>query len=88
MAEEKKLPFSKVVVQLAPEHLDLIKKASTKVGARVRLVVYGSLKGFSEQQSDRSEEGANSGTLEVDASNVKYASNSEIAELFDDEFDG
>lgn len=85
---DKKTPFSQVHIQLSPEHLALVEKVGSKVGGKVRLVIYGSLKGLSKEQSDRSEEGSNMGSLDIDASSVKFSSNNEIAELFDEEFDG
>lgn len=84
---DKKVPFSQVRIQLSPDHLALVDKVGAKVGGRVRVVVYGTLKGLSKEQNDRSEEGASSGSLEIDASGIKYASNNEIADLFDEEFD-
>jgi hypothetical protein len=86
--EDKKTPFSQVHVMLSPEHLALVEKARAKPTSRVRLVVYGTLKGLSMGQDDRSQEGAATGTLEIDASSLKFASNNEIADLFDEEFDG
>lgn len=85
---DKQVPFSKAHIQLSPEHLALVEKASAKVGGKVRIVLYGTLAGLSKEQSDRSQEGSNMGSLDIDASSVKFSSNNEIAELFDEEFDG
>lgn len=80
-------PFSKVRIELGEDHVGLGK--DLKVGGKVRVVVYGTLKAIAaEAADDITTEGQATGRLEIDATGLKVASNNEIAELFDDEFDG
>jgi hypothetical protein len=85
--EAKKHAVSTARLTVAPEHLAVIDKAETKVGGKVRLVIYGTLRSYEKAQTDLSEEGSQAGSLEVAVSSVKYSSNNEIADLFDEEFD-
>lgn len=78
-------PFSRAEIELGTEDLKLAKKM--KVGGKVRVVVYGTLKELHQSAGDPTTEGMQTGRLVIDASSIKLASNNEIAELFDDEFD-
>lgn len=73
-------------VELTGEDLQKVKEL--KVGGKVRLVLYGTLKSLNISAGESTEEGADSGSLEMTVSTLKTASNNEIAELFDEEFDG
>ena len=78
--------FTEARISLSPEHLKQVKEL--KVGGKVRLVLYGTLKGIEQSQDDNSnEEGADRGSLTMTVSQMRTASNNEIADLFDDEFD-
>jgi len=80
-------PFSQATIDLSPD--DLKKINDLKVGGKVRFVLYGTLREVSLRQADTSKEGAaDEGVAVVEVSNLKLASNNEIAELFDEEFDG
>lgn len=68
---------------------DLALLEGMKVDGKVRLIVYGRIARLSQQASENIEEqGASTGLLEVDVTTLKAASNSEIAELFDEDLDG
>lgn len=77
--------FTDARIDLSPEHLAALK--DVKVGGRVRVVLYGTVKLHSERQIENDMEGASSGTLELNVSNMKLVSNNDIADLFDEEFD-
>ena len=83
---EQQMPFSRAHIQLSPE--DLKKAGKLKVGGRVRFILYGTLKELNQAQPDDSNEGGSTtGSVVLEVSNLKMASNNEIAELFDDEYD-
>lgn len=76
------------MIDLSAEDLGLVNEMDAKVGSRVRIVLYGIVQGVSKSAGDPTEEGGGSGHLTINVSNMKLASNNEIAELFDEEFDG
>lgn len=88
MAEAKEKRVSLATLEATPDHMAIIDKGEAKVGGKVRLVIYGTLKEFAKTQSDLSQEDSNAGKLTIAVSNVRFASNNEIAELFDEELDG
>ena len=54
---------------------DLQKVKDLKVGGKVRLVLYGTLKSLKVQAGEATEEGADSGSLEMTVTSLKTASN-------------
>jgi hypothetical protein len=88
MADEK--PFSRAMIDLSPDDMKLAQKMQAKVGGKVRIVLYGELKALSQRAQDDKSEIAlpSAGSIEIDVSRMQLASNNEIAELFDEEFDG
>lgn len=59
-----------------------------KPGARVRIILYGTLKELVERVGDPEGQAGDSGSLSVQLTNIKVAQNSDIADLFEEEFDG
>lgn len=84
MAE--RTPITRAMIDLGEEHLNVVKKLKMKVGSRVRIVLYGELVGLSQQAADdKSEIGMPAGgQISVDVSNLKLASNNEIADLLEE----
>ena len=76
-------------ISLSAEHLKQVQKLQMKVGSKVRLVLYGELTGMSQYANpDQTELATPAGaSIDMTVSNMKAASNNEIAELFDDEYD-
>lgn len=77
-------------INLSAEHLKAVQKLQMKIGSKVRLVLYGELTDMSQHSNpDQSEISAPAGgSIGMTVSRITPASNNEIAELFDDEFDG
>lgn len=59
-----------------------------KPGARVRIILYGTLKENNERVGNPEGEAADSGSITVQLTRIVPAQNSDIAELFEEEFDG
>lgn len=77
---------SEAHLTLSADHTPLLK--DVKVGGKVRLVMYGTLKSVSQNSGEATDEGgAQSGSLSMSVTGLKIASNNDIAELFDEEFD-
>lgn len=77
-------------ISLSAEHLKAVQKLQMKVGSKVRLVLYGELTGMSQHApADQTELATPAGgSIDMSVSSLRAASNNEIAELFDEEFDG
>ena len=75
--------FSRARVDLNKDDLAAVK--DLKVGGKVRIVLYGTLKALNIKSTETTDEGADSGSVEMDVSNVKVASNNEIAELMEED---
>jgi len=76
-------PFSETYISVGGDDLKLLKKM--KVGSRVRVVLYGTLKSKSEHASDVSSDVKQGGSISIAVSRMNLASNSEIADLLDDD---
>lgn len=76
-------PFSDARVDLGPDDLKLLKEV--KVGGRVRLVIYGTLKAMSQSAGDSTSDTSEGGSMTITVSKLNLASNNEIADLLDDE---
>jgi len=59
-----------------------------KPGARVRIILYGTLKELTQEVGDPEGKAGDSGCMTVQLTNIRVAQNSDIADLFEDEFDG
>lgn len=77
--------YSDTYIELGPDDLKLLKKL--KVGGRVRIVLYGTLKAMTERAEDASSETSEGGSLTVTVKKMNLASNNDVAELLDDEDD-
>jgi hypothetical protein len=81
-------------VERTPEAFVTLDKAmlasarELKPGARVRIILYGTLKELNERVGDPEGQSGDSGSLTVQLTNMKVAQNSDIAELFEEDFDG
>jgi hypothetical protein len=84
MAEPR--PITRAMIDLGDEDLKVMQKLRMKVGSKVRIVLYGELVGMAEHAGDDKTELTMpaSGHLEVDVSNLKLASNNEIADLLEE----
>jgi predicted DNA-binding antitoxin AbrB/MazE fold protein len=82
----EKRPFTRAMIDLGEDDLKLLQKLRMKVGSKVRVVLYGDLVGLSQHaQDDKSEFSMPaSGHVELSVSNLKMASNNEIAELLEE----
>lgn len=85
--DKKRVINAEASVTMSPDQMDLVKKL--KVGGKVRLVLYGSLTALNLSADENSEMGGpNGGDLTMTVTNMKVASNNDIAELFDEDLDG
>lgn len=83
MAKER--PFSETFIDVGGDDVKLLK--GMKVGSRVRVVLYGTLKAKSERSEDATTETVAGGSITLTVSKMTLASNSEIADLLDDDED-
>ena len=80
---------TQVTFELVGSDVGLAKKADMKVGARMRIVLTGVVKETGQTASDdMTFEGPASGKLVLDVSQLRIGSNSEIADLFNEELSG
>lgn len=81
-------------VERSPEaHITLDRKMlstarNLKPGARVKLTLVGTLKELNERVGDPEGVSGDSGSMTVQLTELKALQNSDIAELFEDEFGG
>lgn len=82
-------PTTEASFDLVGGDVELARKAGMKVGARMRIVLTGIVKETGQAASeDMTVEGPASGRLVLDVQNLRIGSNSEIADLFDEEMSG
>jgi len=82
-------PSTQATFDLVGDDVGLAGKANLKVGARMRIVLTGIVKETGLQASqDMTVEGPAAGKLVLDVQNLKIGSNSEIADLFNEEISG
>jgi len=78
--------FSDATVRLSPSHIQLAK--DVKVGSKVRMVLSGTVKEVRQKVAESVDDAAQLGEIILSVSTVKIASNSEIADLFEEDLDG
>lgn len=82
-------PTTQATFDLVGDDVGLARKADLKVGSRMRIVLTGIVKETGQAASeDMTVEGPASGRLVLDIQNLRIGSNSEIADLFDEEMSG
>lgn len=72
-------------ITLDKRMLSLVK--GLKPGAKVRLILYGTLKELTQEVGDPEGLAGDSGCLTVQLTKIVAAQNSDIADLFDEEYD-
>lgn len=83
-----KLPLSTAFLSLEGKELEVLDHADAKVGSRVRIVLMGIVKRAESHAETRTDEAKTGGSVEIDITSIRIGSNSEIAELFEDDLNG
>lgn len=85
---DEKVQIAKAKIEIDEKNLGNVASADPQVGSRVKIVLYGTVTKVGEEMTNRLDDVASKGLLEIDLQDVYVMSNNDIQELFDPDRDG